>query len=188
MPCCVLAYGPNARPKHGHGDGPCQARARGYVCLGHAFSGCARSGPADLARLENYICARRKPMPCPLKPYLSISDQSISRLRSLLVRTAASTRCIPGLASMHIKPRCLPCAASPPTLALRPAVMVPVDGTDSGSCGGRWNTTGTDGRRRHHPATEASLLGVPRTRIDSSSSPSSATCKVPLSFLAYSSR
>jgi len=55
--CRVPAHGPNARPRHGHRGGPCQARARGmraWPCLGRAFPGRARFGPAGLAHLENY--------------------------------------------------------------------------------------------------------------------------------------
>jgi hypothetical protein len=38
----VLAHGPNSRPRHEHGDGPCQARARGHAgraVLGPCFLG-----------------------------------------------------------------------------------------------------------------------------------------------------
>jgi hypothetical protein len=131
---------------------------------------------------------------CPKEAY-ALPTQALSLdLWSKHISTPVTSCTNGGINALHPRPSInayqaeVPSLRRIPTLALRPAVMVPVDGTDSGSCGGRWNTTGTDGRRRHHPATEASLLGVPWTRIDSSSSPSSATCKVPLSFLAYSSR
>ena len=66
VPCRVPAHGPNARPRHGHGAG--RARHGHGVCvpgpcLGRAFPGRARSGPAGLARLENYRCEMPLTMP-----------------------------------------------------------------------------------------------------------------------------
>jgi hypothetical protein len=116
------------------------------------------------------------------EPFLMISDQTIS--------TPVISCRNGGIHALHPRPGInayqtkVPSPRRIPALALRRAVMVAADRTESGSCGGRRDMTGTDGRRRHHPATKASLLGVSRTWIDSSSCSSSANCKVPLPFLA----
>ena len=93
--------------------------------------------------------------------FLTISDQSIS--------TPVISCRNGGIHALHPRPDInayqteVPSPRRIPALALRRAVMVAADGTDSGNCGGRRAMMGTDGRRRHHPATKASLLGVPRT-------------------------
>ena len=57
VPCLVLAHGPNVRPRHGHGCGPCQARARclaGRAGLVPCFLGpcpCRPIGPGPFEKL-----------------------------------------------------------------------------------------------------------------------------------------